>query len=1019
MSQHERHVNAFLKALASDRAAGLFRPCADYVARWPEAADAVAAAYRAATEPETPRVSDTADENAAARDRAIAPPERPVVRFGDYDLLRPLGRGGQGEVHLARDRRLGRLVALKVLDAGPSWSASAELRFRREAELAAGLDHPGLGTVFEAGRVDGRAYLAAAYHGGGSLAAGIEAARDRGERNGIVPTDRAAAARLAGRFAQLADALDAAHRGGVLHRDLKPSNVMRREDGAFVLIDFGLARAVAEEATPAGFDVTASGDVFGTPAYLAPELVAGTARADVRTDLYAFGATLFEALTGRRAFDGPTREAVFERVLRTDAPRASATNPAVPRELDAVVETLLDKNPARRYADAAALAADLRAVAEGRPVSVVRLSAAGRLLRRARRRPGVVALAALAAVLFAAACTLFGLRLADLPVVREAERRARAAEAERLLEEGTFELHHGRKDVAEELILRAEALDPESTEARALAVVAALARGGTFDEARARDLYRRGGAEIDAPLRALAAAATGATTTAEALIDAAPTPKTAVGRYLRGVALLRLVGCDAPADATTTRRREAALRELDLAVASAPVARRLYHLERLHAASHVGDAARRRDVVAAAAPSCAGSLIGAVWSFACLSAADDFDGALAVADDALARHGAELAARPRMRAALFADRLSLLWRAGRVVETLSAADAFDREFPDLPDGRIKRAVAAFSAGRVEDAAADVRALEARGLPPESDVALRRAFLLVAAATERATGRRDRAESRLTEAVGLPPQEGGPWYDLATLRMGSDPQAALGAARRAAELLPDDPRTWGLVGALETDPARAERALYRADLAEGGGRRAADFAGAEYGRRLAARGAFSAARKAYARSVEAGFEPARGELAELLAELGERAALEALARDGLRLRPDDPYPTLAAAFAARERGAFDEAARLAERSMELARAARRPPPDAAPRLAREARAMARGAATTSPKPRPTPSRRPRRRRAARGAARRCGVGRRRRRTSTRGPRRTTSRSAPPPTWCGSTSTTPIRRRGPRR
>lgn len=297
-----------------------------------------------------------------------------LLRLERYQVLRLLGRGGAGEVYLARDLRLDRPVAIKLL---PHLSARA----LREARLQARVAHDGVCKVYEAGHAGGRPFVAMQYVAGETL----ESEARRMTREEIVTAVRDAAL-----------AVHAAHTIGLVHRDLKPGNIMieRGQDGAsktFVL-DFGLAKEVSSDGS------TVEGSVLGTPAYMAPEQAAGDPRRiDRRTDVYGLGATLYHALSGAPPFEGRS-VAVLHAVLTADPRPLRARDPAISPDLEAVAHTCLEKDPARRYPSARALAADLDRYLRGEPVTARRVSAARRIARLARRHLAAT-LVAIAAVL--------------------------------------------------------------------------------------------------------------------------------------------------------------------------------------------------------------------------------------------------------------------------------------------------------------------------------------------------------------------------------------------------------------------------------------------------------------------------------------------------------------------------------------------------------------------------------------------------------------------------------------------
>jgi WD40 repeat protein/tRNA A-37 threonylcarbamoyl transferase component Bud32 len=298
-------------------------------------------------------------------------------RVGDYEILEELGRGGMSVVYKARHRGLGRLAAVKMLRPDDFADPERRTRFRREAEAAAGLHHPGVVQLFEAGEWDGvagrpRPYLALEYVGGGSLAQRLA------ERP---PTPRQAAAWVE----QAARAVAYAHGRGVIHRDLKPSNLLLGEDGAVKVCDFGIAKVLAAPG------LTATDQVMGTPEYMAPEQAAA-GPAGPAADLYALGAVLYALLTGRPPFRAATGLGTLAEARERDPVRPRLLRPEAPRDLETICLKCLEKDPRRRYAGAAELADDLRRFLDGEPVRARAVGPAGRALRWARRRPGTAGL---------------------------------------------------------------------------------------------------------------------------------------------------------------------------------------------------------------------------------------------------------------------------------------------------------------------------------------------------------------------------------------------------------------------------------------------------------------------------------------------------------------------------------------------------------------------------------------------------------------------------------------------------
>lgn len=385
-------------------------------------------------------------------------------RIGPYRIVREIGRGGMGVVLEAIEEPLSRRVALKVLPPELLSSASARARFRREAELAARLDHSGIATVYGAGVEAERPWIAMRYVEGQTLARWIAQARADGAScvGFTTGAGRARALTVAATLARAARALHSAHEQGVVHRDVKPSNIIIAPDGTPVLLDFGLA--ITEESD--GRTLTRTGETAGTPAYLAPENVSGErGRPDVQSDVYALGVTLFECLTLHRPFDAPTPLALYRAIVSGPTPDVRALNRDVPRDLSVVVATALDRDRARRYGSAAALAEDLDACAVGRAIAARPIPMHGRIWRWARREPKQALLTSLLAVATLTAAVLGGTWFASRDVVRAAETVARDKERDRALVEGYSSLLDPA--ASEPAFVRALALDPHNLEALA------------------------------------------------------------------------------------------------------------------------------------------------------------------------------------------------------------------------------------------------------------------------------------------------------------------------------------------------------------------------------------------------------------------------------------------------------------------------------------------------------------------------------------------------------------------------
>ena len=272
--------------------------------------------------------------------------------FDDYELLEELGRGGMGIVYRARQKSLDRVVAVKMLLRRDLATAADLARFRSEAEAAARLDHPGIVSIFEVGECGGHPFYSMRFIEGTTLAKRLAA--------GGVPAREAATI-----LARVAEAVDAAHRGGVLHRDLKPSNILIDAVGKPHVSDFGLAKRIEADQ-----DVTHTGAILGTPCYMSPEQAAGS-RGDVgpTSDVWSLGAILYQTLTGRPPFQAANPMDTLLAVLESDPPLPRSLDPGVNRDLEMIALKSLQKPQDLRYASAAALAADLRAFLAGEPVA--------------------------------------------------------------------------------------------------------------------------------------------------------------------------------------------------------------------------------------------------------------------------------------------------------------------------------------------------------------------------------------------------------------------------------------------------------------------------------------------------------------------------------------------------------------------------------------------------------------------------------------------------------------------------
>src|ERR1700682_1737140 len=283
----------------------------------------------------------------------------PGRRLGPYEILSAIGAGGMGEVYKARDTRLDRIVAIKVLPTHLADRSELRERFEREARTIASLNHPHICTLYDTGHQDGIDYLVMEYLEGETLAQRLQ--------KGALPLEQVLQYAI-----EISDALDKAHRKGVTHRDLKPGNIMLTKSGT-KLLDFGLAK-LKQEVAPANVQLselptatdplTAKGAILGTLQYMAPEQLEGK-EVDARTDIFAFGAVVYEMATRKRAFEGKSQASLIAAILEREPPAMSSLQPMTPPALDRVVKTCLAKEPDERCQSAKDLTDELKWIAEG------------------------------------------------------------------------------------------------------------------------------------------------------------------------------------------------------------------------------------------------------------------------------------------------------------------------------------------------------------------------------------------------------------------------------------------------------------------------------------------------------------------------------------------------------------------------------------------------------------------------------------------------------------------------------
>ncbi len=359
----------------------------------PESASPVAApASGAPTEvatldsPSLP-VTRVPNDTAPTDPQVPGPLDEPLVLVAGYEILQELGKGGMGIVFKARQVRLDRIVALKMmLTHGAFVRTDDRRRFRTEAEAVARLHHPNIVQIYEVGEHKGMPFFSLEFCAGGTLDGKLDGTPWEGTR-------------AAEMIRILADAVQHAHEHGIVHRDLKPANVLLTEDGTPKISDFGLAKKIDEEGH------TRTGAIMGTPGYMAPEQAGGdVGPIGPGTDIFALGAMLYELLTGRPPFKAATIMDTVEQVLHNDPVSPRTLQPHTPRDLDTICLKCLEKEPRKRYASARELAEDLRHYLNDEPIRVRPVTRVERVVRWCRRRPavaalyGVIVVAALAAI---------------------------------------------------------------------------------------------------------------------------------------------------------------------------------------------------------------------------------------------------------------------------------------------------------------------------------------------------------------------------------------------------------------------------------------------------------------------------------------------------------------------------------------------------------------------------------------------------------------------------------------------
>jgi dipeptidyl aminopeptidase/acylaminoacyl peptidase len=323
-------------------------------------------------------------------------PVTPGTKLGPYEIVALLGAGGMGEVYKARDTRLDRTVAIKILPDTLAADPQFRERFDREARAISQVEHPHICALYDVGEQNGTAYLVMQHLEGETLAHRLT--------KGALPLDQALTIAIS-----IASALDKAHRAGIVHRDLKPGNIMLTKAGA-KLLDFGLAKSSAPVVASAGLSVmptappnlTEHGTILGTFQYMAPEQLEG-GDADARTDIFALGAVLFEMLTGKKAFEGRSQASLIGAIMHATPPPIAASVPLTPPSLDHIVGRCLAKDPDERWQSAGDLKQELQWAAEGGSMS----APTPRAMTRHRREYVAWSLAAVAMVVATGASVLY------------------------------------------------------------------------------------------------------------------------------------------------------------------------------------------------------------------------------------------------------------------------------------------------------------------------------------------------------------------------------------------------------------------------------------------------------------------------------------------------------------------------------------------------------------------------------------------------------------------------------------
>ncbi len=372
----------------------------------------------------------------------MPPLDREIVKyFGDYEILSTIARGGMGVVYKARQISLNRIVALKMILSGEFASKEEVDRFYSEAKAAALLDHPGIVPIYEVGEHGGKHFFSMTYVEGSSLAAKLNDG----------PLDPLQAANM---MLEVSQAVHYAHEKGVIHRDLKPSNILLDLQGHPRVTDFGLAKRMSEDT-----GMTVSGQVLGTPSYMPPEQAAGQVNTiGPASDVYGLGAVLYSLTTGRPPFQAASKIDTLRQVVEKEPVAPRQLNPTIPRDLETIILTCLEKSLPRRYGTAKELSDELKRFAEGRPILARPIGRVAKVWRWCRRQPMVASL--LAAVFLS---LVAGISVSSFYAIKESKERKEQERQKNIANEATRQAESAR----DEKEIQAEIAEQERDKAKA------------------------------------------------------------------------------------------------------------------------------------------------------------------------------------------------------------------------------------------------------------------------------------------------------------------------------------------------------------------------------------------------------------------------------------------------------------------------------------------------------------------------------------------------------------------------